>query len=170
MIRYVFRDGDPLVFKAADQADPQAIGEALEEIKTRTGGELRAKDVLDAARDKKHVLHKHFEWDDKVAADRYRLDQARSIIRVIRVWDEGDAEEPVRAFLSVAADKGTVYRSVEDVKSSRDLQIAVMNRANTDLDAFMRRYRELTDVCQFVHQAKGALQKRLKNIETRAAA
>lgn len=169
MIRYVFRDGDPLTFTAADQADPQAIGEALEDIKTSTGGELRAKDVLDAARDKRHVLHKHFEWDDNVAAERYRLDQARGIIRVVRVWED-DQEEPQRAFLSVPADKGTVYRSIEDVRSSRDLQIAVMKRANDDLDAFSRRYRELTDVCQFVHQAKGALQKRLKNIETRAAA
>jgi hypothetical protein len=36
--------------------------------------------VLDAAKAPTHPLHKYFEWDDSVAANKYRLDQAYQMI------------------------------------------------------------------------------------------
>ena len=46
---------------------------------------LLPEDVVAAAADPKHVLHDYFEWDDSEAARLYRLDQARALIREVKV-------------------------------------------------------------------------------------
>lgn len=157
MIRYVFKD-DLLVFKGGSNANPQAIGEALEGISAKHGGQLTPHAVVDEAKNPVHPLHKHFEWDDSVAAAGYRLDQARAIIRVVRL-DVGD-DEPTRAFLSITDNAGTSYRPTRDIQNSVTLQALVLAQAQRDLDAFMKRYREMADICVHVQAAKDALARR----------
>lgn len=170
MIRYVFREDEPLRIKAAGKADAQVIGETLDEISKKNGGELHPKAVVEAARAKKHPLHQHFEWDDTLAAEAYRIDQARNLIRIVRVEDVNTEEGTARAFVSIAGKDGTSYRSMEDVKRSADLQLALLQSAERDLEAFQRRFRELTDVCKVVGQAREMVQSKRNKIESRAAA
>jgi hypothetical protein len=48
----------------------------------RTGkGLLTAEAVVEAARNERSPLHGEFEWDDSAAAHRYRIEQARGLIR-----------------------------------------------------------------------------------------
>lgn len=172
MLKYVFRDDEPIRIKAAGKADPQVIGESLDEIRVRTGGELEPKDVVDAARSSGHPLHAHFEWDDKAAAESFRLDQARNIIRIVRVVDEAAEGGTTRAFISVSGKNGVSYRTVDDVKRSADLRDALLEQAEKELKAFELRYRELKDICQIVASAREEIQRRRsgRKNETRAAA
>lgn len=48
-------------------------------------GRLTADDVVEAARDPKSPLHHYFTWDDAQAAHARRIDEARSLIRSVRV-------------------------------------------------------------------------------------
>jgi len=48
-------------------------------------GRLTPAKVVESARLKTSPLHDHFEWVDSVAAQHYRLEQARTLIRGIRV-------------------------------------------------------------------------------------
>lgn len=154
MIRYVFKEG-PLPLKNGKDADPQAIGEALAAITEAHGGHLKDEDVHEAARDASHPMHKHLEWDDAVAGKAYRLEQIRRIVRLIRIEDsEADYAEPPRAFLSVADKGGVSYRSLKEVVSSAHLQRLVLDQAERDLFAFERRYKEFTDICDIVEQAR----------------
>jgi hypothetical protein len=174
MIRYVFREDEPLRIKAAGKANPQRIGEALNAITEKAGGKLTPKAVVDTARDDKHPLHPHFEWNDAAAAESYRLDQARNLIRVIRVEDEVSEEGSTRAFLSVNSDDGVAYRPLDTVKRSSDLQLALMKQADRDLEAFQRRYRALKEVCAEIEKARGKIRQRIHKEapqdETRIAA
>lgn len=154
MIKYVFREDEPQRIKAAGKADPQVIGEALEKINEASKGELTPKAVVDAARATRHPLHRHFEWDDAIAAESFRLDQARNLIRIIRVEDTSTTEGTARAFISINAKQGVSYRSLADVKRSADFQHAIMAQADKDLDAFQRRYQELADICEIVSSAR----------------
>jgi hypothetical protein len=54
------------------------------EKRVKAGGmpELQPQDVVDAARDPKHILHGQFNWNDAEAAERYRLIQARELLRI----------------------------------------------------------------------------------------
>ena len=165
MIRYTFKD-EPVALLNAKKADPQKIGQALAKIAEDGGGRLTPPAVVEAARNPRNVLHRHFEWDDVKAAQAFRLDQARAIIGVIRIEDEGD--EPTRAFLSVKDATGVSYRTAAEVSGSVDLQLAVLKQAERDLDAFSKRYRELEDICSDVRSARDKARSRREAIEARA--
>lgn len=162
MVTYVFKD--VLTIKAADKADPQKIGEALAKISEAGAGELTPANVVEAARAPRHILHRHFEWDDAKAASSFRIEQARSIIQSIRVEDADADEGSTRAFVSVTAKGGTSYRTVSDVRNSADLQVLVLAQAERDLESFQRRYRELGEICSIVRTAQEAVKERRKTL------
>lgn len=156
-IKYVFREDGIIAIPNASKADPQAIGEALDQIATKAGGELTPGAVVDAARAPRHALHPFFEWNDAAAAHKFRLDQARSLIRTIHAVDEGADEGTAQAFISVSDRTGTSYRRLADVKANADLQAHVLAAAERDLVAFETRYRSLMSVCAIVQQARERL-------------
>ena len=57
----------------------------LEDIKQDQGGVITPAAVVERARDDTNVLHDGFEWNNDVAADKYRLNEARNMIRSIPV-------------------------------------------------------------------------------------
>ena len=169
MIRYAFKSDEVLTIKAAGKADPQKIGEALAKITDDNKGHLTPHAVVETARNPRHVLHRHFEWDNKKAAESFRLDQARSLVRSIHV--EADTETgTARAFLSVRDTDGVSYRGLSDVLKSHDLQQRVLNQAEKDLIAFEARYRSLEDVCALVRAARERLSERRNNQESGVSA
>lgn len=168
MARYSFREEVPLALKGAKGADAQVIGEALEAIADQNDGHVTPAAVVAAARAKGSPLHQFFEWDNRKAADAWRLDQARSLIRVVAVEPTPDAE-PVRAFLSVNTGK-THYHHVREVLTSRDLQLRVLQQAERDLDAWQKRYASLEDVCELVTRARERMAERRAELQRGAPA
>lgn len=158
MIRYQFADDEPLKLKAAKDANAQVLGEALEAITAAHGGRLKPADVVAAARYPSSPLNPHFEWDDSVAAEQFRLDQARSVIRVVRIVP-ADNHEPRRAFISVGDAAGRAYRPVGDVMSSTDLQARLMAQADKELVAFQARYRGLKELCGAIENLRDRMLK-----------
>lgn len=170
-MKYVFKQDDGvLTIKAADKADPQKIGEALEAIAQKSGGRLIPAAIVEAARERRHILHRHFEWDDAKAAEAYRLDQARSIVRCIHVDDADTETGRARAFLSIRDRDGTSYRSLSEIMGNAELQSKVLAQAERDLIAFEARYRDLSDVCELVRSARERIAVRREQTGTRTRA
>lgn len=169
-IRYIFREDEPVRIKSAGKANPQVIGETLDKIRAEKAGELHPEAVVNHAKDKKSPLHPHFEWNDAVAAHAHRLDQARNLIRIIRVEDVSSEEGSTRAFHSISGEKGLAYRHVEDIRSSAEFQLALLNSASRELEAFKKRYRSIVDICEMVDRAQKAIDARRNAFETREAA
>lgn len=167
-VTYKFREDESLTIPNAKKANPQKIGEALEAIATENAGRLTPHAIVAAASNRKNPLHPFFEWDDSAAANAYRLDQARALVRIIRV-DDGASAEPPRAFLSVS-DRGTSYRSLAEVQRSPDLQTIVLRQAERDLAAFQTRYREMADICEIIMSAREKVRERLAKSEQRPTA
>jgi hypothetical protein len=162
MIKYVFAD-TPLGFKNASKVDPMRVGQALEDVGAKNGGNLHPNAVVDAARDPDSPLHPCFEWDDGVAAEMHRRSQARALIRAVRTVQTED-DEPVRRFWSVRGDDNRVaYRSVTDILASSDLQKRLLMQADKELSEFSKRYRELQDVCAFVLNARERIKEKLED-------
>jgi len=63
-------------------SNPRVV-ERLRELEN--DGRLQPADVLTDARNADSPLHSHFEWDDGAAAERYRLSQARALIRSVKI-------------------------------------------------------------------------------------
>lgn len=97
-------------------------------------GRLEPAIVVEEARDVSHPLHSRFEWDDSVAAHRYRLDQAHELITSIKITfrkAEDTQERSVRAFHAVRDGKGFAYEPVEKVVNNpviREVVLADMER------------------------------------------
>lgn len=71
---------------------PAVIADALDEL-YQAQGEVTPTAVVDMARPEDAVLHPAFEWDDEVAAEEYRLWQARNMVRCLVVVNDNTAEE-----------------------------------------------------------------------------
>ena len=61
--------------------------EAVQELKDieNRAGKLTPEQVVNAAADEASALHACFTWDDSEAAAKWRLDEAREIIRSVRI-------------------------------------------------------------------------------------
>jgi hypothetical protein len=165
MIKYIFKEDGPIAIKNLAEANPQKIGETLAKLTNENKGHLTPQNVVAEARDIKSPLHKHFEWDDIKAADAFRLDQAREIIRVVRVIDED--KKPVRAFLSIKDKDGVSYRDFQTVSTSSELQLAILRQAERDLEAWENRYKQLQELCEAVSIIREKAIEKRKQLENR---
>lgn len=131
-------------FKKASQirADAQKTGELCKQLENTVG--LTAKNLLDASRDENALLHNEFEWDNEIAAEKYRENQARHIINCLVVVSEEEPEaEPVRVFCKVEDNSGSTYRSVATVIQQPDLYSQLLESAIKDLCVFKKKYETL---------------------------
>lgn len=112
MTTYTFRINGP-----RPSIDAQIIGEELERIEAQHGV-IDPHVVLNASRDKSAPLHNHFEWDDSIAGEKWRIEQSRSLIRSVEIIRE-TTEARVPAFINVASAGG--YVSAETMQCRPDL-------------------------------------------------
>lgn len=129
--------------------------EEFERIARKHNGILRPADVVDEARNPDSILHRAFEWDDSVAAEAYRIQQAKELIRVQVVVIE-NRQEPVRAFVSLSRDRLTDggYRITADVLNDRDLYREMLLDAADELRSFQRKYNRITELSEVFAAAK----------------
>lgn len=93
-------------------AKAQRYGPVLERMQKEN--RLRKKEVVNEARPSESPLHDGFEWDDGVAAEKHREEQASLLIRSVRVVviDTATSEEiSVRAFVAVGPPDRKVERN-----------------------------------------------------------
>ena len=135
-----------MVYKWKDAAriksDAQTAGEICEKLE-KNGG-LTAKRLVDESRPEDAPLHKEFEWDDATAAEAYREEQARYIIRSLIVQPEESKREVVRAFFPMAEQK--VFESLPVILSDAKKTSALLDMALRELKAFELKYSTLSQL------------------------
>lgn len=150
---------------------PAVAFREIEKIKARHKGRVTADVIVDAARPVKgkpaHPLQKQFEWDDTVAGEEYRKEQARRLVRSIVVEYRDAPEVPIRAYHvttePVHADTGeraeiNVYRSTDDILSDPDARAALLGRALRELLSYQRRFRGLQELAPVFRSLDEVLQ------------
>jgi hypothetical protein len=167
---YAWKTSELPYIKDAKHADPQRIGEALEQIGKL--GEIKPQAIVDAAR-KDPVLHPHFEWDDGVAGELHRRSQARSLVSSLRVERIAANGQTVAApaFISLPGlekDSGLSYQPLDVVESSATLQRQMLTQALGDLRSWTHRYTILASVCNMLQPALAALESELKRFDSAA--
>ena len=128
----------------------KTAGEELERIQQRDGM-VTKETLLDESRPEEAPLHPAFEWDDTKAAEKYRLTQAKSIINdiVVEVIRTGEDEtKKVPAFVNVVKglQNNAQYLSIDVAMSDEDHRKAVLENAKSELNAFKRKYSNLTEL------------------------
>lgn len=142
-------------FKQASRikADAQAAGELC--LSLQQSGGLTPKRLLEANRDGSAPLHNEFEWNDAIAAESYREQQASYIIRQLVVKTDDAAGQPVRAFVSITSEERS-YQSLELVLKTPSLREQMLKNAKSEMLAFIAKYNtleELSNVFKAMEQA-----------------
>jgi len=125
-------------------------------------GRLTPEIVVEVAREESHPLHHRFEWDDGIAAHKYRLVQASNLLRVKFKQDRGAEEDPVelRAFWPVKAGESgdpdvnadTEYVPVEEVLMDPIARQVLLNQMIREAAAFRRRYQHMAEFATVVQE------------------
>ena len=139
----------PLSVSAADAE------KELARIAELNGGVVDPQAVVNESRSEDAPLHKLFEWDDTIAAEKYRISQARFIIRNITVQEE--EETPVRQFVH-ASSQG--YVTIHTAMRDEEMRDALLTQALNDMETFRAKYRALTalaEVIDAMETAEGAI-------------
>ncbi len=134
---------------AVCQGDPQKVGVALDKLRDKKNGQLKPSSVVLAARNPKSPLRHAVAWDwnDTVAANKWRESQAQYLIRHVHVIiDHDDKPHEVRAFVNVTPnDDDRAYMTIADVLNDEALRKQMIARAKTELESWARRYQDLVE-------------------------
>lgn len=141
------------------------VGEVLNRIE-KEEGKVTKESFLDYSRNENSETHEMFEWNDSVAAEKYRLRQAGQIISQLEVTivhedihpREIEAEievndEPIKisAFVNIAPKAPTVeatYYNVNRAMSDTDTRKQVLKNAMFELQAFERKYKNFAEFAE----------------------
>lgn len=145
---------------ARQKVSAQVAGEICSEL--AESNSLTAANLVDVSRPEDAPLHGEFEWNDTEAAERWREEQARALIRSIRVVSADlSASEPVSAFVNVLYSQPE-YESITAVLQKPDKHTALLERALAELQAFKRKYQILSDLAPVISAIDDFQQKQRK--------
>ena len=141
-----------------------AIKEELEAI--MVGGVLSPANVIEAARDPNSAMHGQFEWDDSEAAQAYRLQQARALIRRVKVNVVRSDQEVVHipSFTRQASSPGYVETQVI-VGTGGQLAAAIMTLTHCATMLRNLGMPEMDDLIASIEHTKAELTARLRGSE-----
>jgi len=145
----------------------------LERMATKNGGLLLVDDVLAAAKDKRCVLHKHFEWDDTEAARQYRREQARNLIQKCRVQIATAPDVSIRAFVSLQSDQisGGGYRMTATVLDDAELKAQLLGDIRLTIERWSRKLYLLdSNIVGLIQQLEVSIQDEQNHAEKGRAA
>lgn len=134
MPTYRWKDG------ARVGVDANAAGPVLEGLSN--SGCLTPSALVDASRSESAPLHGEFEWNDGIAAEKYRETQAGYIIRSIEIVIE-QASEPVRAFVPIRITDDAGYVPIQKVMRQPEYRDEILSRAMAEAKSFRRKYASL---------------------------
>lgn len=121
----------------------------LRRIAEENGGLLRPEEVVERARAPESPLHGWFEWDDDEAAQKYRIHQARNLIRVnVTYLQTLGRSVPYRVFVSLSPDRSAAggYRVTTDVLRDDAARAIMLADALRELRAIQFKYRNLREL------------------------
>lgn len=132
------------------------VGTALESIEARDGS-VTSQSFLEYSRPEESETHSMFEWDDTIAAEKYRLRQAGAIINQLEVkleFENSPTHEaeikvvPIKAFMNVSAKAPTeagVFVNAVTVQQEDEYRKTVLQNALSELRAFQRKYSNFSE-------------------------
>lgn len=129
-------------FSGYYKQDPEKVKQEIDKL----GESFTMHDIVDMARGEDHFMHDMFEWDDSIAGEKYREQQAGLIVRMLVFRDEEtEKPTPVRVFYS-ASDEPRKYSPTTVIIRQPDAYKTLLEQALIELRAFQRKYSSLSEL------------------------
>jgi hypothetical protein len=111
---------------------------------------LNAPDLVEESRPEDAPLHSEFEWDDSVAAEKWREEQAGALIRHLVVRIEANEQEyPTRQYFMVQKEANT-YEPIHVILRDEDKTAMLLEQAKRELQAFRAKYAGLKELSEVI--------------------
>lgn len=124
-------------------ADAQKVADEIISI----GESATPEQILEKARDENTELHRCFEWRDDVAAEKYRIQQARQIVcHLVIKRTVKENKPPIRFFAKPSKTSG--YEPVKVIVRNEEKYHGLLLEAYKELKAFRNKYRNLKELEQ----------------------
>lgn len=142
--------------------DANIVGSICEGIEARDGV-VTKEALLEVAKDPNSPLHDSFEWDNDVAANKYRLGQSKTMINNLRVVvriTENHKPQRFSAFIKVNnANSNTPaeYLNVVDALKDDEARSFILERMYRDMKSFCSRYEMYEEAAGVVSAIKKAV-------------
>jgi len=140
-------------YKITEKMTKERIDEIFK-VKEKNG--LTPETLLQQAKKRNSNLHELFEWDDTIAGQQWRLQQARVLINEVKViidQQEMYAFESVCVQIEDSADTNREYKSIYDIKSDIEYKRQVIESAYRQLMYWKQKYQaysEFSDVIESI--------------------
>jgi hypothetical protein len=123
----------------------KAVSNRLEQLTKKGRGRLTPENVVADAKPKNALLHPCFEWNNNKAAEQYRLEQARLLMRSIEIvyapnGDNATGKVKVRKCVHIQDDKDSFYTTIERAMDNPAYQKQLEQTALAELNALRHRY------------------------------
>lgn len=138
-MKIVWKDGIGSFYNGVKAED---IVSELNKISTTT---ITPEQVLSVARDDSSIMHQFFEWNDTVAAEKYRKIQAQQLIlKIAYVRDEED-NQPKRYYHNISYSTRE-YHPVEYIFQHEDAYSLLKKRAIDYLRNAEKKFAEIKEL------------------------
>lgn len=134
--KYNFRESNP-IYK---NRNAQIVGEFLE--RSFPDQKIDTAKLVELAKNPKCEIHKYFDWDDKEAAHKYRIIQARQMINALYV--ESESGNRIRAYENVYLEETgkREYIDIDRISEVEDLFEQVVQSAFRELKYWKLKYQQ----------------------------
>ena len=131
-------------FNFFSNADAQKVAEEIMEI----GSDVKPEQIVERAKDEDSELHKCFEWDDTIAAEKYRIVQARRVVRFLVIKEESKPVDRPEVRYFVKSDKSheSGYKPTQMVVKVDTEYEKLLAQAYAELQAFKKKYHMLEEL------------------------
>lgn len=143
---------------------PYVAAKEINRLSKKLHRGVRPHDLLESARDPASPLHAAFEWDNTVAAEKWRLSQASCILVSIEIVEKDDAGkdkfEPVRAFVRTQrGEEKPSYQPIAEAMADSVTRAQVLKVAKAEAKSWAQRYKryeEFANVVAAIDEVAGA--------------
>lgn len=128
------------------KADPVKVGAELEEL----GETINERQILERAKDTTTELNKCFEWNNDIAAEKFRLEQARRIttmLHIVYLDDKKEEDEKPKEFRVYYHEPSTPgYTQTKVIFKQEDRYELLLKQAKYELRCFKNKYSMLQEL------------------------
>lgn len=127
------------------KADASKVANEIQSL----GNDFTPQEIVDMARDSCTELHKCFEWDNEIAAEKYRLTQAQHILRLLVVSEIKNENECTKTNLRIFHkdfNKKHSYTPIHIAVKNEHEYESLLKKALEELKAFKKKYHMLSEL------------------------
>ena len=129
-------------FKADAQKCADEIMEICEELESAT-----PQQILEKARDSSTELHKCFTWDDTEAAEKWRISEARAVVRNLKIIEQNPDKQSdpttIRVFYKTDNESG--YKPTKLILKKPDEYKSLVERCRSELLAIKQKFNSISE-------------------------